>query len=217
VRVKAVTSAFEPQFSSVKGVVERQTNDRAFAQLFGLTSSSEGDLPIDPDLRTVHVADVWFQPPWRLREESHVRGDPADTFLLVMDGKRWWSRSPGLGEMSNEAERAYEEHVRVNHDSMIDSFMVNPTTLQSQGDLTPIGEIEIAGRRAMNFQFSPLASLKATNPLSYGQRELAVDVERGLILRARHLTGTVLVQSKEFLSVTFDEVFPVGIYSFTGT
>ena len=134
----------------------------------------------------------------------------GDEHTVVSDGEHEWSYTPGLGAIVNPADSSSHgfEH------------LIDPSALLGQIDLEPVGRTSVAGR--------PAILVRATSrerawewhgpvrlPEAADSNELAVDAERGILLRTvSYVDGEAFV-AYEMLEVVFDEAFPDDTFVFT--
>jgi hypothetical protein len=126
----------------------------------------------------------------------------------VTDGERCWSYSPSIGAIVNPAGGAFYgfEH------------LTDPSLLLGRLDLAPSGASTIAGRDAI--------LVRATDryrewhspgglPEWADHHELAVDSERGVLLRCGSFFDGEEFLSFEVTEIAFDEAFPDDTFVFT--
>jgi outer membrane lipoprotein-sorting protein len=163
-----------------------------------------GDEP-QPEVYEAYV-NVWLAPPasWRLERQ----GSEVDEQLVVTDGERCWSYSASMGAIVNPAAGAYHgfEH------------LADPSLLLGRLDLEPLRHVTVAGRDTI--------LVRATDrhrewhgpgglPHWAGYHELAVDSERGVLLRCTSFFDGQEFLTHEMTEVAFDERFPDDTFVFT--
>ena len=124
-----------------------------------------------------------FESPTRFREEA--AGVQAGTRFLVRDGERWASWDEDWGAVTSES--ADDEGPR----SSSYGLLLDPSPLAAVLRFDPVGATEVAGRPAVRATATPrpddgtgLAALLRVGAAGADTIELAVDAERGALLRA---------------------------------
>jgi outer membrane lipoprotein-sorting protein len=122
---------------------------------------------------------VWLQPPRRVRQER-VGAAPSHE-LAIRNGMHWWQREADGSVSSNEHEPDLQTSIAPQALSLFE-----PAALISTLTLEPLGEDEVAGRRALLARGTPVRLPRARPLLRHydaHEIELAVDRERGVLLR----------------------------------
>jgi hypothetical protein len=160
-------------------------------------------MPAPPSFHTVRAAGVvrgepwrmWWQAPDRVRLEVDV---PGGTEVRVQVRPHWWLWSPEHGARTNDGDG-----------SLIDLgpqvYLLDPRRLLASALLELVGEEEVAGRRAATVKVRPRWPEKPLqHPVDWvAAGEVAVDVERGVLLRTREI---------EAAEMGFDEELPEGAF-----
>ncbi len=180
----------------------RAARGRSSGTAFGIWGGEEGP----PTWEMVTRA--WVDRPGdRKRVET---SGPHDDRLTVTTGALWWSYSPQSGALSNEL--SPEVHGGNGGDF---EWMLEPSSLLPALDfaLTGSGTTELAGRLAL----TAVATPRPEDPrrgfathIIHGADEvfLAVDAERGVVLRSESRIGGEPFTLFEMDEVTFDEELP---------
>jgi outer membrane lipoprotein-sorting protein len=159
---------------------------------------------------------IWLERPDRIREEfdSEDFGAP----LVVQVGKRWWSYDRWNGAITNEG----EEEVGGGAGEQFSGWL-EPASVLGLLEFEPLGEGEVAGRRTLNARAIRATPGIAVDHDAWGlhrlgvdaeQYELALDAERGVILRleARHRGQPFFIG--EARTVEFDQPLAEEIFVF---
>ncbi len=161
---------------------------------------------------------IWFQRPDRVREE--VVGEGFGIPLGVRVGQRWWTFDEWSGATTNEG----NEEVSANVGETFGGWF-EPAAILGLLEFEALGSCEIAGRGALSARATrPAGGLSedgldswSLHRLGAEAREylLALDAERGVILRleARHEGEPFFLA--EALEVAFDEAFDDETFVFT--
>jgi outer membrane lipoprotein-sorting protein len=156
---------------------------------------------------------LWFEKPHRVREERE--GDLRGAVLGVRDGERWWMYSPESGARSNEDDLSFGSGVGQQYEHFLD-----PSGLIPGLTFEPLDETIVAGRRALRVFARPRGG-KSDSPhqvlrLGVGadEYELAVDVERGVLLRALARVDGEEFSVHEVTEIAFDESFAPETFVF---
>jgi hypothetical protein len=157
-----------------------------------------------------HVMKVWFEPPDRIREER-----PSTSHgwrLAIQNGRRWWAYDPNGTVYSNEDEP--EVGTDVAEAAMV---LFDPAPLIGALWLEPREHLEVAGRRALGVRAklrrgSHHAPISFRLDLDVDEHQLAVDVERGIVLRKVALLDEAPVSTLEILEIAFDETFEPAMF-----
>ena len=139
---------------------------------------------------------------------------PHGELLTVRRGPQWWSYTPHSGSMSNESEPEVQGGGTEQFDVLLD-----PSPLLAAFDFSLRGRTEVAGRPALEvvalprpadfrFGFGP--------HLGYGADDvvLAVDQERGVVLRSEARLDGRPFAVYEVIEVAFDESFGDDVFRF---
>lgn len=147
----------------------------------------------------------------RIRVETS--GDHGDR-LTIRAGRLWWAYAPQSGSISNET----EPEVGGGNGGDFD-WMLEPATLLPAFDFTPAGMREVAGRHAVNAMAFPRRDPRAGfgAHFAHGADDLAlaVDAERGVVLRAAARIDDEPFALFEITEIAFDEDFPDDLFCFT--
>lgn len=168
-----------------------------------------GPGPPEPE-EVEHVVRAWLDGD-RAREE---REEPyAFPTLGVRDGDRWWQYSERFGASANEAEPSVQSGIGEAALTLLDPAHVLGTLR-----LEPAGEVVAAGRPALLVRGVPRDREGAfgLHRLGFGAEayELAIDRERGVLLRTTSLLDGEPMSSTEVLELAFDEDFPPETFEF---
>jgi outer membrane lipoprotein-sorting protein len=159
---------------------------------------------------------IWLERPDKIREEfdSEDFGAP----LVVQVGKRWWSFDRWNGAITNEG----EEDVGGGAGEQFSGWL-EPASVLGLLEFEALGEGEVAGRRTLNARAIRATPGIAVDHDAWGlhrlgvdaeQYELALDAERGVILRleARHRGQPFFIG--EARTVEFDQPLAEEIFVF---
>jgi outer membrane lipoprotein-sorting protein len=140
---------------------------------------------------------LWVARPDRSRAEEEGQNGTA---VIVRNRGRWWMWSPDHGGMFGS-----DEEVGLGHEGAL-MHLLDPTPLLGVARLNTMGETEVLGRRAVLVRAVPRSDEEVIEPGWYVGSdgiELAIDLERGVALRAgdTHLN-----------EVTFDEELDPGLF-----
>ena len=147
------------------------------------------------------------------RSRVETSGDHGDR-LTICTGYLWWAYSPESGSISNETELEVGGGGGGDFD-----WMLEPSSLLPALDFTPMGTTEVAGRQALDV----LAVPRPPDPhggfaahFAHGADDivLAVDVERGVVLRAEARLGGELFARFEITDLAFDEDLSDDLFRF---
>jgi outer membrane lipoprotein-sorting protein len=160
---------------------------------------------------------LWIALPDKIRLEFPVG---IETLTAVFHGPIWWSMSPHMGARTNEGEPD------VRHGTGPGYPLTDPARLASALDLVVRDTANIAGREALLMTGTPrrgsggllnqLAEEEALDDLGGSgadEFEVAVDVERGVILRAEARLEAQPFHVIKFIEVEFDEPLPADTFS----
>ena len=163
-------------------------------------------------------------PPWetitrawidRTAESSRTESTgPHGELLTVRRGPQWWSYTPHSGSMSNESEPQVQSGGTEQLDVLLD-----PSPLLAAFDFSLRGRTAVAGRPALevvalprppdfHFGFGPHLGYGADNVV------LAVDEERGVVLRSEARLDDRPFAVYEVIEVAFDESFADDVFKF---
>lgn len=140
---------------------------------------------------------LWVARPDRSRaEEDRENG----TAVIVRNRDRWWMWNPDHGGIHGN-----DEEVGLGHEGAL-MHLLDPTPLLGLARLEATGEAEVLGRRAVLVRAVPRSDEEIMEPGWYVGSdgiELAIDLERGIALRAgdTHLN-----------EVAFDEDLDAGLF-----
>lgn len=152
---------------------------------------------------------LWFEPPGRVREE-HQGGGGSRT--AIRDGAHWWVYDDRGGAYSNEDEPDVDTEVGETGLQLLD-----PAPFISALALEPEGRVRVAGREAILARGRPRhqdrRAVGFRLELLADEVELAVDAERGVILRRRDLVDEESAMVIEVEEIAFDEDFPAETFA----
>jgi hypothetical protein len=178
--------------------------ERSGGTAYGQLSTDEMPLETEVSVR------AWFEQPNRVREE---RDDAGHHYVAVADGTRWWQRLPGWATTSSEGDGWHSGQVGHTIRPLLD-----PWPLFAELDIAVEGATQIAGRDAL--LVSAVARrhphVGGSEPLAHGadRHELAIDRERGVLLRTRSFLDGEPFSSVELLAVAFDEPLDDSVFAF---
>lgn len=146
---------------------------------------------------------VWLDPPDRVREEHE--GEHPRT--VAIDGDTWWSWSPPEGLTTNGGDPQHR------HGSQMVTHLLDPAQLLGALDLEPAGSGEAAGRaarlvRARPRDVEPGFAAHRLGGLGADEILLAVDAERGVVLRSEARIDGEPFRSEELEEIEFDVELP---------
>ena len=148
-----------------------------------------------------------FEGPTRFREEA--AGVQAGTRFLVRDGERWASWDEDWGAVTSES--AEDEGAR----SSSYGFLLDPSPLTAVLRFEPGGPTEVAGRPAVRVTATPrpddgsgLAALFRVGGAGADAIELAVDAERGALLRVEATIDGAPFHRLEVTAIDFGPLAP---------
>jgi outer membrane lipoprotein-sorting protein len=177
------------------------------------TATARGAAEPAPDAWEALIR-LWLEKPAQLREEREdaVTGRSFG----IRDGDRWWSYSPALGALSNEA----DPHVRSGLGQTTE-HMLDPAPLIGELRLEPLTWTRFAGRPALRARATPRLgedtwsshTLFLLGP-GADELELMIDGDRGILLRTEARIDGEPFQVRETLEVAFDEAFPPETFVF---
>jgi outer membrane lipoprotein-sorting protein len=158
-----------------------------------------------PPKTTETLIRIWTAPQAKTRMERSGDGEPQTT---VSDGEQVWTFAPSLGAYVNPAQGMYHgfEH------------LADPSLLLGQLVLEPASATSVAGRDAILVRATSRGREGLGFPgLAEGaeRHELAVDTERGILLRVVSYFDGEEFTSYEVLDVAFDETFPDDTFVFS--
>src|SRR5918996_6087951 len=126
---------------------------------------------------------AWFEQPNRVREE---REEAGHHYVAVADGARWWQRLPAWATTSAEGDGWATGQAGHTLRPLLD-----PWPVVTGLELALEAPTQVAGREAVVVRATarPHPHLGGAEPLAHGadRPELAFDLERGVLLRARSL------------------------------
>lgn len=212
-------------FRTLRATVHRRTDarlgDEAFARHVRSVPGDEerGDEALaeherrpESSVRTETVR-LSVERPDRLREER-LEGDLRGPSLGIVDGKRWWTYDAESGAYSNEDEPEVGSGIGDEWRSLLD-----PAGLIGACSFELLGRVSLAGREAILLRATPLEEVEpfAFYHLGLGgdAYELAVDAERGVLLRYVALLEGREFDRLEVQEVAFDEELPAGTFTLT--
>jgi outer membrane lipoprotein-sorting protein len=159
------------------------------------------------------VLRLWVEKPDRVREERE--GGAPGLEIGIRDGELWWMYDPEWGVESNEDDPSVGSGVGQGIEHLLD-----PAPLLGALKFKLLGRSTVAGRDAIRLQAQPRANVGHSFALIQLGREaeeyeVAIDAERGVILREAALSGGREYRVTEMLEVAFDERFPPGTFTLT--
>jgi outer membrane lipoprotein-sorting protein len=159
------------------------------------------------------IVRLWVEQPDRVRTEAE--GDARTAEIGVSDGRRWWHYDPEDGLTSNEDDLSVHSGIgeRLN-------ILLDPAGLLAALTFEPRGHTTVAHRDAILLRATPRAGVQHEfdlHQLALGadEYEFAVDVERGILLRAASLIEGEEFAVQEILDVAFDEEFSPDTFMLT--
>lgn len=134
--------------------------------------------------------------------------------LVIRTGSRWWSHSPHSGSISNETEPEAGGGGIGDLD-----WLLNPSALLPAYDFTPVGRSQIAGRDTVQARAVPRTPDPRVGPgagVAHGADEvlLAVDEERGVVMRSEARLDGRPFSVVEVEELFFDETFTDELFRF---
>jgi hypothetical protein len=168
--------------------------------------SSADPIPSSIEERTIRL---WFQEGWRWRIETTVDGVPEE---YVAVDERWWLWN-GSVVTTGESSPAHEEPPHVLPGAL--AMMLFPDPLLSQLQLSPTGNIVIAGREAADFSATPIDPDHQSWPGAHQYRP-ALDARSRMLLRLEVLRDGEVLSRSEFVDLETDvdidaEVFRLDV------
>ena len=157
--------------------------------------------PPDGTSRTTTLA---FESPARYREES--AGVQAGTRYQVRDGERWVSWDGDWGAVTNETEQ------EGGPPSSSYAFLLDPIAIVGGYRLEAADAVEIAGCPARRLRAVPRPSVEGATAVVFSLGpgadaiELAVDAERGALLRAEARLGGEAFHRVEVTDIAFGPI-----------
>jgi outer membrane lipoprotein-sorting protein len=158
-----------------------------------------------PPDETEALIGIWMAPPAKMRME---RTGYPEAHTVVSDGEQEWTYSPSLGAIVNPAAGSYHgfEH------------LTDPSLLLAQLEVEATGRASVAGREAILVRATRRGREwhgPAGLPEGAHHHELAVDAERGVLLRTASVLDGQEFHSHEVLEIAFDEAFPDDTFVLT--
>ncbi|MFP5318976.1 MAG: hypothetical protein ACLGI2_11875 [Acidimicrobiia bacterium] len=134
--------------------------------------------------------------------------------LTVQAGERWWSYMPLIGSMSNEGDPEVGTGGGAEYD-----WLVEPWSLVPGLALEPVGAVEVAGREAIDVRatprpFDPRLGFVAHLAPGADEVALAVDRERGVVLRCESRLDGRPFTLHEVTEIAFDEPLADDLFRF---
>lgn len=147
------------------------------------------------------------------RARTELSRDHGDS-LTVRAGRLWWSYSPHSGSMLNESDPDIGGGGAISLD-----WMLEPSAVISALELTVTGETVVAGRPAVAVVGVPRPADPRHGvglPLAQGADEvrLAVDRERGVLLRFESRLEARPFSVQEVVELAFEEALDDGLFRF---
>jgi outer membrane lipoprotein-sorting protein len=195
------------RYRTVRAVIHHRYDTdvgrRARTRLFGHDEDEDEDSDEESQRTFQETSRVWFEPPDRIREEREDAD--AGWHSAIQDGGRWWAYDKEGVEHSNEDEP--EVGTSIAEEAVL---LFDPAVLIGALKLEPTGEVTVAGRRAHRVVGRPRGGHASWNLLHLGggdEFDLAVDSERGVLLRAAARFEEQESQVTEVSEIAFDEDF----------
>ena len=161
------------------------------------------DGPTAPE-ETTRTTTLSFESPTRYREEA--AGVQSGSRYVVRDGERWVSWDADWGAVTNETEQ------EGGPPSTLYAFLVDPVALVAAYRLEPAGETEVAGRPAFRVRAVPRPGADIGGGVVFHlgagaeELDLAVDAERGALLRAEAQVGGEPFRRLEVSEIAFGPI-----------
>ena len=167
--------------------------------------------PVDREpAESESVSRVWLAPPDRAREER-------DEFIGVRRGGLWWNYDPVNGAISNENDREVSSGVGSEL-----WWLLDPAPVMGVLDFDAIAPGRRAGRATLEVRARPRPSTEDDNwsLIRLGgpgadELRLAVDAERGALLRVEARIEGRAFSVAEVVEIAFDETFDDDVFVFT--
>jgi outer membrane lipoprotein-sorting protein len=139
----------------------------------------------------------------RFRQESE---GPGRQMTMVSDGEQTWSWTPESGAV------VYDRGTMTTNEHEL----LNPIALVVAFELEPTGRGEVAGRAVVRVRARPRDPESRMHSLGFGadELELAVDAERGVLLRAEARHDGSPFRVVEVRDVEFDVELPESTFVF---
>jgi hypothetical protein len=159
---------------------------------------------VQPEGASTTSIRLWWEGPERHREEI---GPGGSRHVLVRDGGRWWAGSRDWGVVSHETEAGRPQEPSLAH-------LVDPARLLGALRLEPADADRVAGRVTIGATAAPRTASESDGTVIYrlgaGAEafDLAVDAERGVLLRVVARLDSGPFHSFEVTEIGFDESFP---------
>lgn len=187
-----IRTGHDPEVLQAVAVESMERSGAPASQVAAFRAQASGPAPD-------RVTHLWLQPPDRHREES-------DWGVNVRDGERWWRAPPGMPPMTNHGDPARGQAAPAEH-----QHLFRPGAFVGQLDLEAAGETEVAGRATRLVRARP----DPPEPPAWSELhrlgmeadayELAVDAERGVLLRVVAFHGGRMMTWTTVEAVAFDE------------
>jgi outer membrane lipoprotein-sorting protein len=173
-------------------------------------------VPDKPSDESENAWRLWIEQPDNVRVEFVVG---LETVIAVFRGTTWWSVSPSLGARTNEG------NPRSGHGTGPGYPLTDPGRLALALELTLGASTTVAGREALRAMGTPIPPDRldvfeeehdvALSDIGMGstEYELAVDIERGIVLRSEARLDGQPFRIIEMVEVAFDETLPAGTFS----
>jgi hypothetical protein len=192
----------------------RRRGDQLETAYLRMTAHGGGDLPE----RMTSTTRFWLDPPARLREETQREGRPELEHVVVRDGLRWWSYSPGWGAVSNTVADA--ENVSIGGGEQT-GVLLDPAPWIAWLSFEVVGEAAGPDRAALRVRAHPRPIQQRDSfwfesrlPPGADEYELLVDRDRGVVLRLAGLLDGTEFSVLELVEVAFDENLPPETFVF---
>lgn len=178
--------------------VQREQMGRASVQLYG----DGADVPEEGEM----TLRIWFRQPNRFREERVEDGREG---LLLGDGSRFWMSSPEWATVVQEGDGWVVS-------AQTPRMLLDPISLIPALEVSLRGAVEVAGRAAVELTATARRSPSYAAPLLWGATEyaLAVDSERGVLLRLSAFLDGAPFSELEVTTIAFDEPLDDSLFRY---
>jgi hypothetical protein len=184
---------------------------RRGASIQTVTLRGRGDEPCE----RVETFRIW-RSGGRIREEQH--GGSRDGYYGVRHGELWWSWDETMGAASNEDDPSVGSGIGEQL-----SVMLDPTPLLGALQFSVVGRSQVAGRPAIMAEAVARESDPRRRPRAFelhqlgrgaDRYQLAVDAQRGVLLRAVALREGEPFQEITTVEIAFDELLDEQLFRF---
>jgi hypothetical protein len=148
------------------------------------------------------VCRLWLSWPSQARSEAELEWKGSrDRGVSVIDGKRWWSDWPYRGFSSSEDDSRVS--IGIMHGELLDPWpLISDLDLEVRGTATYLGREAVEAHAAPRERRVPYYSRVISGADAL---ELAVDLERGVLLRLAAVLKGATFEIKEMTDIAFDE------------